>query len=268
MSRPEPIYRTDGQWMAVLYRENLFDTMGEWVAWLDGSDVYSLEGEYVGFVSEDGRLLRQRVVSYRKRRRPPTERPPYKPLETVRLPPMFAELSFSYIDVFEEEPELFSLIRELRPDAGEEPLPRLVDTIPELAVQQELRKVEQDLLEEMAYGLVYSYGVTEPPIPVEAMAAGLQPENAAGAKTAAPPERLRIAERFIERLGHSAWAVERGYCDPEGFTLTQIQYAARALLLPRHWVLKLPLESRLPLTLAEHCVVPEEAAVLRIHDLE
>jgi hypothetical protein len=268
MSEPRPIYRTDGQWIALLYEENLFDTMGEWIGWLDGSDVYSLDGEYVGFISEDGRLLRQRVPPYHKRRKPPNERPRVQIPQTIPLPPMFAELSYSVVDVFEEEPEIFALVHELRPDAGESTLPRLIETDPRLAERQKLRNVEQNMLEEMVYGLIYSYGVTEPPVPVEAMAAGLPPEDAAGVEIASAEERLYTAERFIDRLGHSAWAVDRGYCGPEGFTSTQIQYAARAFLLPRHWILMLPRELRQPSILAHRYAVPEEAAVLRIHDLE
>ena len=121
MAEPKPIYRTDGKWMAVIYGGHIFDTMGEWIAWLDENDVFSLEGEFIGFISEDGRLLRLRVLPRRKRRIPPTERPTFKPLEIVPLPPMFAEISYSYVDVFEEEPQLFIRIRELRPDAGEKP---------------------------------------------------------------------------------------------------------------------------------------------------
>jgi hypothetical protein len=268
MANPKPVYRTDGEWVAVLHSGNLFDTMGEWIAWLDGNEVYSLEGEYIGFISEDGRLLRQRVLSYRKRRIAPTEIPPYEPLETVPLPPMFAELSYSIVDVFEEEPDLFTRIHELRPDSGERPLPRLVDAFPELAVQKRLRKVEQELLEEMTYGLVYSYGVSEPPVPVEAMAAKVQPEDAGDVETASPKERQEITEGFIQRLGHSVWAVERGYCGPEGFRPAQVQLAARTLLMPRHMVMRISREARQPSHLAKRFLVPEEMAVLRMHDLE
>jgi hypothetical protein len=268
MSEPKPVYRTDGQWMAVLYEGNLFDTMGEWVGWLDGNDVYTLDGEYIGFMSGDGRLLRQRVLPYHKRRNPPTQTPPFKPLQTVPLPPMFPELDFSIVDVFEEQPNILALIHELRPDAGENILPRLVEMDPRLAERQRLRKVEQDLLEEMVYGLVYSYKITEPPVPIEAMAAGLKPEDADSVERESPLERLHLSEQFIERLGHSAWAVERGYCGPAGFTPTQIQYASRALLLPRLWVQKTLQDLQQPVALARHYVVPEETAMLRIHDLE
>jgi hypothetical protein len=268
MSEPKPIYRSDGECMAVVYQGHLFDTQGEWVGWLDDADVFNLEGEYVGYISDDGRLLRQRVLPYRKHRRPPTQKPHYQPPQTIPLAPLFAGLSYSTIDVFEENPDIFALVHELRPDAGEKPLPRLVDVDPRLAVQQKLLKVEQELLEQMAHGLIYSYGVAEPPVPVEAMAAGLQPENAQEAETASPLERLWLTRGLIEKLGHSTWAMERGYCGPEGFSPAQIEYAARALLLPRHLILLIPKERRHPADLAQRYIVPEETAVLRLHDVE
>jgi hypothetical protein len=186
----------------------------------------------------------------------------------VPLPPLFPELGFSTVDVFEENPGIFALVAELRPDAGEKPLPRLVDDDPQLALQDRLRRVEQTLLEEMVYGIIYSYGATEPPVPIEAMAAGLRRENADQVTVASPQERQRMSEEMIERLGHSTWASTRGYCSHEGFAPAQIRYAARALLLPRHWLLKSPQELQNPSTLAGRYVVTKEAATLRIHDLE
>jgi hypothetical protein len=262
------IYRTDGEWVALVQSGHLFDTTGEWVGWLDGADVYTIDGEYVGYISDDGRMLRSRVRDHRKRRKPPQDNPSVRLPQTIPLPPMFAELPYSEVDVFEEEPDLFAKIHELRPDSGERPLVRLTDSDPKLAVQKKLQEVEQDLLEEMVYGLIYSYGASEPPVPVEAMAAGLQPEQARRVQLAPPQERLRLTERFVGRLGLSSWAKERGYCGPEGFSLSQIQYAARALLLPRRWILNIPRELRQPQNLAQRYVVPEETAMLRIHDLE
>jgi hypothetical protein len=267
MSKPRPIYRTDGTWVAVLSKGNLYDTQGEWIAWLDGGEVYSLEGEFVGTISADGRLLRPRVVPYRKRRRAPEEYPPYEPLPTIPLPPMFAEIPFSLIDVFEEMPEIFAVIGELRPDAGEKVLPRLVELDPALALRKRLHKVEQELLEELVYGMIYSYRVIRPPVPVEAMAAGAAPEQAVEITVVSPEQRLALSEGLIERLSHSSWTVERGYCGPEGFTRPQIEYAARALLLPRHWLLRLPAERRHPSVLARRYLVPQDAVVLRLHDL-
>jgi hypothetical protein len=268
MSKPRPIYRTDGEWMAILYQCNLFDTMGEWIGWLDGSDVYTLDGEYVGYISRDGRLLRQRTVPYRQRRTPPAEPPPFKAPEIIPLPPMFAELSYSVIDVFEEQPDAFGLVSELRPDAGERSLPRLVATDPRLMVHQELRQVELEMLEEMVYGMIYSYGLTVPPVPIEAMAAGLRLENATNTCATTPHERVRITVGLIERLGRTSWARKRGYCGPGGFTPSQVEYAARALLLPRHWLRDEPDGSRGPAALAERYAVPEGVAMLRLHDLE
>jgi hypothetical protein len=268
MSEPRPIYRSDGKWMALVHEGNLFNTMGEWLGWLDGSDVYTRDGEYAGYISNDGRLLCQRVLPYRKRRRPPEAPPRIRPPETIPLPPMFKVLSFSTIDVFEEEPSLFNLVGELRSDAGEMPLRRLIKTDPRLAVRGALRQVEQELLEEMVHGIIYGYGATEPPVPIEPMAAGLPPRSATEVETKPPRERLQLAQRMIERLGHSSWAMERGYCGPEGFTKAQIEYAARALLLPRRWLLKTPRTSHCASKLAESYAVPEETVLLRIHDLE
>lgn len=267
MSESILIYCTDGEWMAIVCDGNLFDTTGEWIGWLDENQVYTLQGEYVGYISPHGRLLRERVLPYRKRRTPPEQRPGFTPPITVPLPPLFPELAFSIIDVFEEEPDIFALVGELRPDAGEKPIPRLVDNDPRLALQEKLRTVEQKLLEEMVYGIIFSYGATEPPVPIEAMAAGKRPETAR-LNFASPQERQRMSEEMIERLGHSTWALTRGYCSPEGFTPAQIDYAARALLLPRHWLLQTPQDLQHPPILAQRYIVTEEIAMLRIHDLE
>jgi hypothetical protein len=268
MSKLRPIYRSDGEWMALLYKGHLFDTQGEWVGWLDGDAVYAADGEYVGYINKDGRLLRQRVLPYHKRRRPPAQRPQIQAPPSVPLPPMFAELSYDTVDVFEETPKIFATVNELRPDAGEKSLPRLLDTDPRLAARQRLRRVKYEMLEEMVYGLIYSYGATEPPVPIEAMVAGLRPNSAGESMMAPPHERLRLARQLIEKLSCSQWAARRGYVGPEGLSPAQIDYAARALLLPRHWLLKIPQALRRPAFLAQHYLAPEEIVVLRLHDLE
>jgi hypothetical protein len=268
VSEPRLIYRTDGEWMALLYEGNLFDTLGEWVGWLDGTDVYGLDGEYIGYINPDGRLLRQRVLPYRKRRCPPKLTPRFKPPKTVPLPPMFAELPYDVIDVFEETPHILQAVSELRPDAGESPLFRLSERDPRVATQQKLRQIERNLMEEMVYGIIYSYGVTRPPVPIEAMAAGLPLERATEIEPISPAERLRLAEEMIDKLGRSPWAVERGYGDGKGFTPAQTEYAARALLLPRHWLLKIPEHLRWPPALILRFLVPEWVVSWRLHDLE
>ncbi len=268
MPEPKPIYRTNGMWVALVQAGHLYDTTGEWIGWLDGDDVYTIEGNYAGYISQDGRLLRQRVSRDRKSRRPSTQQPRIQPPHTVPLAPLFAELDFSTIGVFEEHPDIFGLPNERRPGSGEKPPLRLVVSDPHVIANQKLSKAEQDSLEQMVRGLIHSYRATAPPVPVEAMAAGLQPENAGSVETGFPLERQRMAENMIERLGHLTWAIERGYCGPEGFSPAQVLYAARALLLPRDWLLALPKEQREPAALAHNYVVPQETAMLRMQDLE
>ena len=263
MSESRFVYRTDGEWMAVLFEDSLFDTMGEWIGWLDGDDVYTLDGEYVGYISEDGRLLRPRVLPHRQRQSPPTQQPRFQPPASVRLPPLFKELSFETVDVFEESPDAFGLISNLRPDAGEQAFSEPDET----AAMPHLSEVEREALEKMVHGMIQSYGTTEPPVPVEAIAAGLSPDKVGDVETAPGHDRLLLAERTIQRLGRSVWAVERGYCGPEGFTPAQIEYAARALLLPRHWLTRTPRALLRSWALAHRYGVPEATATLRMNDL-
>ena len=111
-----PIYATSGEWVALLQNGYLFDTRGEWIGWLDGQDVYSLDGFYVGVLSTDSRILRERLRPERPRHRLPPAPPKTRPPAMVPLAPLFAELPWKTIDVFEEEPEVFKFISDLRPD--------------------------------------------------------------------------------------------------------------------------------------------------------
>ncbi len=115
-----PIYRTDGKWVAVLADGYLYDTLGEWIAWLHGNEVYSLEGEYVGYLSQDSRILRAR--KYEPRPKLPVPPRPFliRVPSTVPLPPLFAELGYDTIDVFQESPDWAMMISERKPDLGEE----------------------------------------------------------------------------------------------------------------------------------------------------
>jgi hypothetical protein len=110
------IYSTNGEWVALLYDGQLYDTLGEWIAWLDGREVYTRDGEYVGFLSDDGRVLRERVRRRRVVRPAPPAPPKIRPPASVPLPPLFAELPWKLVDVFEEDPEVFKYISDLRPD--------------------------------------------------------------------------------------------------------------------------------------------------------
>jgi hypothetical protein len=112
----QPVYSTSGEWVALLHEGQLYDTLGEWVAWLHGKDIYSRDGEYVGFLSDDGRILRERIRSQRPLRPMPSTPPKIRPPSSVPLPPYFAELPWKLVDVFEEDPDIFKHISELRPD--------------------------------------------------------------------------------------------------------------------------------------------------------
>lgn len=112
------IYSTAGDWVALL-DENmryLYDTRGEWIAWLDGKEVYTRDGMYAGFLSDDGRVLRERIRQQRPLRPVPVAPPGIRPSARAPLPPFFAELPWNQVDVFEEEPEVFKYVSELRPD--------------------------------------------------------------------------------------------------------------------------------------------------------
>lgn len=112
------IYSTAGDWVALLDEqgERLYDTRGEWIAWLDGKEVYTRDGMYAGFLSDDGRVLRERVRRQRPLRPAPPALPRIHPPASAPLPPYFAELPWNQEDVFEAEPEVFKYVSELRPD--------------------------------------------------------------------------------------------------------------------------------------------------------
>lgn len=115
--KPQFIWNTYGDWVLTRIGTKLWDLTGTWVGWLDGSDVYTLDGEWVGALSKDGRILRKRSEKDRPLR---TEIPatPDKPILPGRapLPPSFSELTYSTIDVMEEEPEIFKRLSDKRKD--------------------------------------------------------------------------------------------------------------------------------------------------------
>jgi hypothetical protein len=113
----EPIYRSDGEWVAVYERGHLFTTDGEWLGFVAGRRVFSTAGEYLGFLSDDRRLLRRRHVEEDLPRRPVPPRPtaPQIPI-SVPLAPLLRELPFHIIDVFEEEGGRLLFVSETRPD--------------------------------------------------------------------------------------------------------------------------------------------------------
>jgi hypothetical protein len=117
----KPIYTTGGEWVAMLEGEYLYDTYGEWAGWVEGKDVYTRDGEYAGFLSSDARgtcarLLRERIRRQRTIRPAPPAPPKLRPPSSVPLAPLFSELPWNQVDVFEENPDFFKHISELKPD--------------------------------------------------------------------------------------------------------------------------------------------------------
>jgi len=114
----QPIYRSDGATVAIVHCGYLYNRDGEWIGFLRGAEVYGSNGDYLGFLTEDRRLLRTR----RPPQQEPLPPPPFWPPRLRRVPerfplaPLFKQLPFGLIDVFEEFPERFKYVSELRPD--------------------------------------------------------------------------------------------------------------------------------------------------------
>jgi hypothetical protein len=112
-----PIYRSDGEWVAVYQDGQLFNVDREWLGFVVGRELFDPTGLYVGFLSDDRRLLRKRSLD----QTPPRRTPPPPP-ERVALPanvplaPMMRELPHQIIDMFEEYPERLIYVSETRAD--------------------------------------------------------------------------------------------------------------------------------------------------------
>lgn len=113
----EPIYRTDGAWVAVFTGGHVFTTEGDWVGFVVGREVFDTQGEYLGFLSDDRRLLRKRMVNETPSRKevPPAPERPRLPAN-MPLAPLMRELPFHIIDVFEEYADELTYVSETRPD--------------------------------------------------------------------------------------------------------------------------------------------------------
>jgi hypothetical protein len=104
--RPKPIYSTKGDCKAMLISPNIFNLSGEWIGWISPeNEVFDVNGLYVGWLSKDMRILRKRGLTHLKRREAPDPPKSIRAPATIPLPPLMAELSFSEIDVLDEEPE-------------------------------------------------------------------------------------------------------------------------------------------------------------------
>ena len=105
-----PVYTTPGDLGAYLAYPYLFNPQGEWIGFVTSDrEVYSALGNYVGTFTDDPRILRKRSYDFSKPRlKSPPPPPRIKVPSSVPLAPMMAELTFSMIDVLEEEPERLS----------------------------------------------------------------------------------------------------------------------------------------------------------------
>lgn len=115
--RGQFIWNTYGDWVATRVDDHIWDLTGTWVAWADEQEIYTTDGEWVGTLSKDSRIIRKRAAK-RRPLRTDIPHPAGKPEFPVHapLPPAFAELPFSMIDVLEEDPGIFKRISEHRPD--------------------------------------------------------------------------------------------------------------------------------------------------------
>ncbi len=115
-----PIYTTSGDVGAYLVFPYLYNETGEWVGWVTRErDVYSVLGNYIGWFTDDPRILRKRTYDFSKPRvEPPPPQPRIRVPATMPLAPMMSELTYTTIDVLEEEPHRLGTVDfdELRED--------------------------------------------------------------------------------------------------------------------------------------------------------
>jgi hypothetical protein len=111
-----PIYTTRGDLGALMKYPYLYNVSGEWIGFVtQEKEVYSVLGHYAGYLADGPRILRKRAYSFDKPRIDPPE-PPGKILApaTVPLAPLMSELTYSVIDLLDEEPERLATV-----DGGE-----------------------------------------------------------------------------------------------------------------------------------------------------
>ena len=103
-----PIYTTSGDLGAFMQFPYLFNPQGEWIGVVStDKEIFSVLGHYVGYLADGPRILRKRSYSFD---RPPIKRPEPPPLlfkvpPTAPLPPMMSEITFSEMDILEEDPD-------------------------------------------------------------------------------------------------------------------------------------------------------------------
>ena len=113
----EPIYRSDGEWVAVYEKGNVFNVDGEWIGFVSGREVFDPSGLYLGFLSDDHRLLRTRSRPAKRPHKTPPPQPERPQLPAAMpLAPLLPALPQSIIDMFEEYPDQLLYVSETRPD--------------------------------------------------------------------------------------------------------------------------------------------------------
>ncbi len=117
MAKLVPIYRSDGEWVAVYFDRHLFNVDGEWIGFVVGRRVYDTGGKYLAYLSDDKRLLRKRTIPTTYPRLQPPPRPTRPKLPSfMPLAPMLRSLPHHIIDMFEEFPERLIYVSDTRPD--------------------------------------------------------------------------------------------------------------------------------------------------------
>jgi len=112
-----PIYRSDGEWIAVYHDGHLFNVDRDWIGFVVGENVFDTAGSYLGFLNDDMRLLRRYSIQDAPPRRVPPARPEAPEMPAgMRLPPIFKPIPSFLVDVFEEFPERFTGIADTRDD--------------------------------------------------------------------------------------------------------------------------------------------------------
>ena len=107
VNRVIPIYLSNGDAGAFLQYPYLFSLMGEWIGFVTAKrEVYSVLGDFVGTLTDDPRIVRKRATSTLKVHLTPPPKPEdIRPLASIPLARMMADLGQGMIDVLMEMPE-------------------------------------------------------------------------------------------------------------------------------------------------------------------
>ena len=102
-----PIYTSRGEAEAFLVFPYIFNRNGEWVGWATPQrEIYSVLGYYVGTLTNDARIVRKRSEDeMRSRLKPPPKPGKISTPATIPLAPLMQDLTYSIIDVLQDEPE-------------------------------------------------------------------------------------------------------------------------------------------------------------------